>query len=296
MIDLHCHILPGLDDGAADLAVALDMARAFVADGVTVVACTPHILPGLYHNTGPGIRRAVLDLQRRLDHEAIPLRLVPGADNHIAPNSVAKIGSGELLTLADSRYLLIEPPHHVAPQRIETVFFELLAAGYLPILTHPERLRWINARYTAVQRLARAGVWMQITAGSLAGAFGATAQYWAERMLDEGCVHILATDAHDARRRYPDLGRGRELAGRRVGQTEAHHLVFTRPMGVLEDVAPLDVPLPPGLGSISEVADGEAASDATGREPVRLKPIRADAHGADGLRSFAGRLRRFLTG
>src|SRR5690606_15182184 len=90
MIDLHCHILPGLDDGAADLAVALDMARAFVADGVTVVACTPHILPGLSLNTGPGIRRAVLDLQRRLDQEAIPLRLVPCADNHIAPNSVAK--------------------------------------------------------------------------------------------------------------------------------------------------------------------------------------------------------------
>jgi protein-tyrosine phosphatase len=296
MIDLHCHILPGLDDGASDLAVALDMARLFVADGVSVVACTPHILPGLYHNTGPGIRQAVADLQGELYREGIPLRLVPGADNHIIPNSVAKITSGELLTIADSRYLLIEPPHHVAPQRLETVFFELLAAGYVPILTHPERLRWIDAQYTAIQRLAGAGVWMQITAGSLAGAFGANAQYWAERMLDEGWVHILATDAHDPRRRYPDLGRGRELAARRLGQLEAHHLVYTRPSGVLDDIAPMDVPLPPVFGSVSEVTNGKAPSGATGGEPRRGKPVRSDAPRADGLRGIAGRLRRFLAG
>ncbi len=294
MIDLHCHILPGVDDGAADLTVALEMARAFVADGVSVVACTPHILPGLYHNTGPGIRSAVQKLQEELDREAIPLRLVTGADNHIVPNCVARIGSGQLLTLADSRYLLIEPPHHVAPQRLETVFFELLAAGYVPILTHPERLRWIDAQYTAIKRLAHTGVWMQITSGSLAGAFGANAQYWAERMLDEGWVHILATDAHDARRRYPDLGRGRELAARRLGQMEAHHLVYTRPMGVLDDVPPMDVPLPPGFGSISEVTNGEAPLGATTGESGRRKSARADDPGADGLRGFAGRLRRFL--
>jgi len=294
MIDLHCHILPGVDDGAADLTVALEMARAFVADGVSVVACTPHILPGLYHNTGPGIRSAVLNLQEELVREAIPLRLVTGADNHIVPNCVARIGSGQLLTLADSRYLLIEPPHHVAPQRLETVFFELLAAGYVPILTHPERLRWIDAQYTAIKRLARTGVWMQITSGSLAGAFGANAQYWAERMLDEGWVHILATDAHDARRRYPDLGRGRELAARRLGQMEAHHLVFTRPMGVLDDVPPMDVPLPPGFGSVSEVTNGEAPLGATTGESGWRKSARADDPGADGLRGFAGRLRRFL--
>src|SRR5690606_14241215 len=110
--------------------------------------------------------------------------------------------------------------------------------------THPERLRWIESHYALVATLARAGVWMQITAGSLAGTFGSRAQYWAERMLDEGIVHILATDAHDVRHRRPDLSRGAELAARRVGDSEAWHLVSTRPKGVLDNVPSSDLPLP----------------------------------------------------
>jgi protein-tyrosine phosphatase len=133
MIDLHCHILPGLDDGAPDLNVARAMARAFVADGVEAVACTPHILPGLYHNTGPGIRNAVDRLQRGLDADEIPLRLVTGADNHIVPDFVAGLRSGHLLSLADTRYVLVEPPHHVAPARLEDLFFNILVGGYVPI-------------------------------------------------------------------------------------------------------------------------------------------------------------------
>ena len=131
---------------------------------------------------------------------------------------MAELRSGQLLSLADTRYVLVEPPHHVAPPRLEDLFFNLLVAGYVPILTHPERLTWIkDPTIQTVQRLVRAGVWMQITAGSLAGAFGRNARYWAERMLDEGCVHILATDAHDVNRRPPNLSLGtgdRGKAGR----------------------------------------------------------------------------------
>ena len=149
MIDLHCHILPGLDDGAADLSVSTRMAKAFVADGVSVVACTPHILPGLYHNSGPQIRHATAQLQQHLDRQGIPLRLVTGADNHITPNFVAELDSGHLLSLADTRYVLVEPPHHIAPPRLEDLFFTLLVAGYVPILTHPERLTWIKSALSA---------------------------------------------------------------------------------------------------------------------------------------------------
>ena len=244
MIDLHCHILPGIDDGAADLFVALDMARASVADGVTELACTPHILPGRYPNTGPQIREATSQLQEDLDAHGIALRLVAGADNHIAPDFVGKLGAGQLLSLNGSRYVLVEPPHHVLPPRLEDLFFSVLAAGYVPILTHPERLSWIKARYDLIKRLAKSGVWMQITAGSLAGAFGPNAQYWGERMLDEGLVHILATDAHDTKRRAPNLSVGRDSAAVRVGEGEAEHLVATRPRGVLENVAPSSLPMP----------------------------------------------------
>lgn len=257
MFDLHCHILPGLDDGAPDLSVSIEMAKAFVADEVKVAACTPHILPGLYQNSGQQIREATAELQLVLDRENIPLKLVTGADNHITPSFVAELRSGHLLCLADTRYVLVEPPHHVAPPRLEELFFSLLVAGFVPILTHPERLSWIEAHYQTVQRLAQAGVWMQVTAGSLSGAFGRRAQYWGERMLDQGMVHVIATDAHDMKRRPPNLSLGREYAAKRVGDSEAEHLVVTRPWGVLMNELPSNLPGPQSVISSSEIGYNE---------------------------------------
>jgi protein-tyrosine phosphatase len=283
MIDLHCHILPGIDDGAVDLPVSLAMAEALVVDGVTTVACTPHILPGVYHNSGPEIRAAVQQLQDVLDEERIPLHLVAGADVHIAPNLVSGLQSGHLLSLADTRYVLIEPPHNLLPPRLEECFFDLLAAGYVPILTHPERLSWINAHYATVERLFEAGVWMQVTAGSLAGAFGRNPLYWAERMLDEGRVHFLATDAHDTKRRPPNLSEGRELAAKRVGDGEAEHLVVSRPEGVLRDEVPANLPLPAATTDRQDgVARAELSTPASRRRP------------GSGRGGIAGRLRRLF--
>jgi protein-tyrosine phosphatase len=289
VIDLHCHILPGIDDGARDLSVSLTMAHAAVAQGVTVVACTPHILPGLYHNTGPAIRQATQELQDVLDQEGIPLRLVTGADVHMTPDFIAGLRSGQLLSIADSRYVLVEPPHHTAPPQLEDFFFNLVVAGYVPILTHPERLSWVPSRYETIKKLVRAGVWMQITAGSFAGAFGRNALYWAQRMLNDGCVHLLASDAHDAERRPPDLAAGRDLVAKRVGAEEAQRLVLTRPMGILKDAAPSSLPGP------VEVADAETGSS---REAANQSRRSSKAHAgsptADGLRGLSGRLRRFF--
>lgn len=297
MIDLHCHILPGIDDGAAELSVSLGMARASVADGVSAVACTPHILPGLYHNSGPQIRQAVQRLQDALDQEGIALRLVTGADAHIAPDFIGNLRSGHLLSLADTRYVLVEPPHHVAPIRLEDFFFNLRMAGYVPILTHPERLSWIKSHYAAIQRLVRAGVWMQITAGSLTGAFGRHARYYAERMLDEGYVHILATDAHDLRRRPPNLSQGRDLAAKRVGAREAAHSVVTRPRGVLANDLPSNLPMPQSAVPSSEVAfEGAAPQPDEGVQPASAGAARPHSHRRPpgGMRELSGRLRRLF--
>ncbi len=288
MIDLHSHILPQLDDGASDSSVSLAMARLMVAQGVTTVACTPHILPGLYHNSGPDIRDATQRLQELLDREEIPLHLVSGADIHMTPNFVAGLRSGQLLTIADSRYVLVEPPHHTAPPQLEDFFFNLVVAGYVPILTHPERLSWVPSRYGIIKKLVQSGVWMQITAGSFAGAFGRNALYWAERMLDEGCVHLIATDAHDAERRPPDLAAGRDLVAKRVGPEEAQRLVLTRPMGILEDCDPSSLPRPLG------VADAETVSSHEAADQSEAPRVRRDNGDAGDRRSFTGRLRRFF--
>ena len=144
------------------MATSIEMARTYVDQGVEYVACTPHILPGLYPNCAQQIRAAIGRLQQHFDSMNIPLRLLVGADNHIVPDFIARLRQGSLLPLGDSRYVLVEPPHHVAPIRLEQLFFEILAAGYVPILTHPERLSWIKNHYQTIQMLAERGVWMQI--------------------------------------------------------------------------------------------------------------------------------------
>lgn len=245
MIDLHCHLLPGIDDGAPDLRTALDMARMAADDGITDLACTPHIYPGMFENDTDSIKRAVAGLQDRLDAAGIRLKLSWGADAHISPQLLDRLKAGTVPRLNDSRYFLLEPPHHVAPPRFEEFVFGIIAAGYVPVITHPERLSWIEDHYPAFCRLAENGAWMQVTAGSLTGRFGEDARYWGERMLDEGRVHILATDAHSSNSRPPLLAEGREAAARWVGGEEAAHLALTRPRGIMQNTPPeLLPPLP----------------------------------------------------
>jgi protein-tyrosine phosphatase len=289
VIDLHCHMLPGLDDGASDLSVSLDMANASVAQGVKIVACTPHILPGLYHNTGPAIRKATLRLQEALKARRIPLQLVAGADVHMCPDFVAGLRSGRLLTISDSRYVLVEPPHHTAPPQMSDFFFKVLVEGYVPILTHPERLSWMPSRYETIKQLVGAGVWMQITAGSFTGAFGRGAKEWAERMLDDGCVHLIASDAHDAERRPPDLAAARDVVAKRVGAEEAQHLVETRPLGVLKDQPPSSLPGPLGVANVS----GEVRPEDL-RGPGKGGHATIGRGAGDGRRGFVGRLRQLF--
>jgi protein-tyrosine phosphatase len=238
LIDLHCHMLPGLDDGAVDLPMSLAMARIAVTDGISTVVCTPHILPTVYDNKGPAIRAAVNVFQAALIQAAIPLRVLPGADVHVAPDLVESLRRGRVLPVADSRYLLLEPPHHVLPPRLRDCVFGLMTAGYVPILTHPERLTWIEQHYDVIQDLARAGMLMQLTAGSLTGRFGGRARHWSLRMLDEGLVDILATDAHDMKRRPPRLSEARQLVAERCGTEEAGKMVLVRPQAILDNLDP----------------------------------------------------------
>ncbi len=265
MFDLHSHLLPGIDDGSPDLETSLAMARAYADQGVECVACTPHILPGLYHNTGPQIRQAVAELQLRIEDAGIPLRLVTGADNHIVPDFVDGLKRGHLLTLGDTAYVLVEPPHHVAPARLDDLFFDILLAGYIPVLTHPERLSWIESKYEVIEKLAARGVWMQITSGALLGRFGRRPRYWAERMLEEGLVHILATDAHNMRARPPDLLEGRIRAEELAGAAEAQHLVVTRPGGALLNKLSKDMPHPRAGEAAGELHRNESPAQTSSR-------------------------------
>lgn len=257
MLDLHCHLLPGIDDGAVDLDMALAMARIAVADGIGTVACTPHIYPGMYENDRDGIRAAIESLRGELAARDIPLQLVEGADVHLDPGLVAAIQAGRVPTLAGSRYLLLEPPHHVAPPRFEEAIFELMTAGIVPVITHPERLSWVEQHYELFVRLSERGAWMQVTAGALTGRFGKRVRYWGERFVDEGHCMVLATDAHHPQRRPPLLAEAREAAAARVGAEEATRMVLTRPAGIVADADPAS--LPAGLAAAGAGKTGASA-------------------------------------
>lgn len=247
MIYLHAHILPGIDDGADCLGTAVAMARIAVQDGTTTMACTPHIYPGLYMNDTAGIQRARDRLQDTLDSLGIALDLRIGADAHLVPELLAGLRCGRVPTLAGSRYFLLEPAHHVAPPGFEQHVLEILDAGYVPVITHPERLTWIGHHYDCFVSLARQGCWLQLTAGALVGKFGKRARHWSERLLDDGMVHLLASDAHTTTRRSPRMSDAIPLLEQRVGTEETRMLLQGRPQAILDDTPPECVMPPPGL-------------------------------------------------
>ena len=245
MIDLHSHILPGIDDGSSSLALSLAMARIAVGDGIRIMACTPHIYPGLYQNHKTGIIAARDALQMALDENGIALQLTTGADVHLVPGVLEGLRGGTIPSLHGTRYVLLEPSHHVAPPRFAESVFQLVASGYVPVITHPERLTWIKDHFEMMAQLTRQGAWVQVTAGALTGFFGPGPRYWAERFVGEGLTHVLATDAHSSTRRVPVLSEGLAVARKLVGDAEAELLVQGRPAALMSDLPPSQVaPLP----------------------------------------------------
>ncbi len=253
MIDLHCHLLPGVDDGSPDIETSIAMARMAAADGIQVMACTPHFMPGVYDNESTDVRVRVANLQDHINQAGIDLSVVTGSDAHIRPDFLPCLRDGRILRVNDSRYVLFEPPHNIAPQRMEDLLFNIVVAGFVPVLTHPERLKWIETNFEIFERLVGVGVWMQITGGSLTGRFGKRPQYWAEKMLGSGMVHILATDAHNLTSRPPILSEARELAVKALGRDEADNLVLVRPVNILDDQpAEVSPGLPIGLADAAQ--------------------------------------------
>src|SRR3569832_748125 len=142
--------------------MSLEMARSAQADGIQWMACTPHIYPGLYMNDARGIAAARKALQSMLEEHGIELRLTTGADVHLVPGLLQGLRDKTIPTLHNSRYVLLEPPHHVAPPRFSESVFQLIAAGYVPVITHPERLTWIEDHFDEFAELTRSGAWMQV--------------------------------------------------------------------------------------------------------------------------------------
>lgn len=240
-VDIHCHLLPEIDDGSTSWEETLEMARLAVADGISTIVATPHQLGNCAGNSGDAIRQKVVEVQQFLQQHHVPLRVLPGADVRIEPDLVSKLRNGEVLTIADRRrHVLLELPHEVYFP-LDGLLSKLAAAGILGILTHPERNLGILGQPRVLQPLVDAGCLMQITAGALLGTFGPQIEKFATSLVQKRLVHFVATDAHGCRTRRPLLRRAFDRVAKLVGHEVALDLCCRNPASVIEgrDVASL---------------------------------------------------------
>lgn len=236
MIDLHCHLLPGIDDGPATLEESLELCRLAVADGITRAIVTPHIHPGRWENNRASIGAACIGLQLALDEHEIPLQLGFAAEVRLSdciPDQLARDEIPFYGEVDGYQILLLEFPHgHVIPGSHKLAQW-LLARGIRPMIAHPERNRQVMKDVSQLQPFIDAGCWLQVTAGAVTGHFGAKSQSLAHRLLEKDTVTVLASDGHNARTRPPVLSQAFDSVVRQYGEERARRLMLDTPLGMV---------------------------------------------------------------
>lgn len=206
MVDLHSHILPGLDDGAATIEESLELARVAEAAGIDTIVATPHI-----RNDHPFLLELIEDrlgtLRAALREAEIAVQVVGGGE--VSLDKVTELDDETLATLCigEGRYLLVESPYTQAPALLEPVLFDLQVRGFRPVLAHPERSMTFLHDRARLERLVKGGVVCSVTAMSVSGGFGSTVRAYTLGLFKAGLVHNIASDAHDATRRAPGFQR-----------------------------------------------------------------------------------------
>jgi protein-tyrosine phosphatase len=234
MIDIHCHVLPGMDDGPEFLDKAIDMCRAAEADGVKCIVATPHYKPGTYEFSGSRIVEAVDTLMAAVQNRGLDIRVLPGAEVTVSPEMSANVKAGGYLTLNQGRYFLAEFSPLSVPAGWDAFLLSFIHAGLSPIIAHPERNAWFVHHPDALAAAVQCGVKLQITAMSLAGGFGARARDFSLHLLRQNLVHVIASDSHSADYRPPRLAEAVCIAADVVGRQRAEALVNANPCAIIE--------------------------------------------------------------
>jgi protein-tyrosine phosphatase len=261
MVDIHCHILPGLDDGAESLEMASAMAEMAIEDGVTHVIGTPHANQ-TYRFDPELIKQRREELQDRFDGRLI---LSTGCDFHLSFENLQDIRRNPArYTLNQKNYLLVECADYSIPASLDHAFHDLQLAGLTPIITHPERNPLIRTQPARLINWLRQGCYAQITARSLSGRFGALAREAAEHWLDAGAVHFIASDAHNLTSRPLRLKETFELVAKTRGESIAHALLVDNPLAAFEG-RPL-----PYVPDLAEQADSGRAGSHVPRRRKRF--------------------------
>ena len=251
MIDIHNHLLHGLDDGPSTIEESIQMCRAGSRDGIRTIVASPHTLNGFYQND----RLKIQDKLRELNDALVPfsmkgnglkknspemqIDILPGADVYLCEKTLQQMDRGELMTIGDrGRFLLLEFPSQGIPHGTENVLAQLIKRGVTPIISHPERNLEIGLRPQRYFGMIRMGCLGQVTAMSLTGGFGPGPRRAAKKLLEKGVLHFIASDAHSMNGRPPVLSSAVIEAGKIIGKERARKMVTEYPQAILEGVRP----------------------------------------------------------
>ncbi len=232
MYDIHCHLLPGIDDGSPSLDYSIDMARFAVEHGTTHMVVTPHIHPGRYDNDLESISIVFEAFKNEIDRQNIPLKVGMSAEVRLSAELLLLFQQGKIpfyYKTEEKSIMLLELPHDQVPPGCEQLINWLLEHNCQPVIAHPERNKGIMREPRWLNTLKDQGCLAQLTAGSLVGGFGPAVQQIAEQFLQGGLIDIIASDAHNLTHRTPDLSPGYEKASQLVGEETAEQLFVANP-------------------------------------------------------------------
>jgi len=231
MVDLHCHILPGIDDGASTMEVSVAMAESAIADGITHVVATPHS-NNEYLFDFSHVRALRDELQSKVGDR---LKIATGCDFHLSPENLGALRkNSSQYCINDRDYLLVEFNEFSIPPAMDQTLHAIQLAGMRPIVTHPERNGILRANPERLKKWVRRGCYAQVTGGSLTGGFGPSAQQDALRWIGEGLIHFVASDAHNTRTRPLRLQLAYDTVVDQFGQEKARALFQDNPFAALE--------------------------------------------------------------
>ncbi|WHY66801.1 CpsB/CapC family capsule biosynthesis tyrosine phosphatase [Neobacillus sp. SuZ13] len=197
MVDLHSHILPGVDDGARDLSESVNMAKKAVEQGIHTIVATPHHLNNRYENPKQTIIERVIELNQALQEEKIDLNVLPGQETRIYGEMVEGYEKGEILPIDNTQYVLVEFSSGHVPRYTEKLFYDLQTKGLIPVIVHPERNQEIIERPEILYQLVEKGALTQVTAASICGDFGKKIKSFSLQLIDANLTHFIASDAHN---------------------------------------------------------------------------------------------------
>jgi protein-tyrosine phosphatase len=243
-VDLHAHILPGLDDGPATVEEAINMALTAVEDGTRIIVATPHQRDVMLKGPGTSLRQTLGDFNSRVAQEVATSgrrrpRLLLGMENHIEPELPEWFEQGLALTIAGTRFILVEPPFTAWPKYVDSVLSRLRMKRLVPVIAHPERNSVLQKDPSRLEEMIEEGMLTQVSAGSFVGVYGIAAQRSAESMMRQGLVHIVASDMHHSEGpRGPSLSTAFLRVARMAGEDTARLLFEEHPAMMLEGLSP----------------------------------------------------------